>query len=65
MKIKLLVGRGGIGISQNAGDIVEVPDDEAKRMFESTPPQAIPVRSEDKVERAVKPGPMKISKKGK
>jgi len=65
MKVKLLTSRGGPGISQNTGDIVEVDSDEAKRMFESIPPQAIPVRSEDAVERAVKTGPRKYVKKAK
>ena len=33
MKVKLLAPRGGVGFSQNRGDVVTVPDDEAKRMI--------------------------------
>lgn len=54
MKIKLLVPRAGPGLSQNRGDIINVSNADAKRMFESQPPQAEPVRGA-KAERAVKP----------
>jgi hypothetical protein len=40
MKVKLLVSRGGPGISQNAGDVVEVSEAEGKRMIEAN--QAVP-----------------------
>lgn len=33
MKVKLLIGRAGIGFVQNAGDEVDVDADEAKRMI--------------------------------
>jgi len=51
MKVKLLVGRGGPGLDQNAGDEVEVSDAEGKRMIESA--QAIPVAGK-KAETATK-----------
>lgn len=50
MKIKLLIGRGGPDVNDNAGDIVEVTADEAKRMIAAG--QAI----ENKVEKATKKG---------
>lgn len=43
MKVKLLVGRGGIGFVQNAGDVIEVDDDEGKRMIFAN--QAEPVKA--------------------
>lgn len=33
MKVKLLIGRGGPTVSNDAGDIVEVSDEEARRMI--------------------------------
>lgn len=48
MKVRLKIGRAGIGFSQNAGDAVDVTADEAKRLIDSG--QAEPVK---KVERAV------------
>lgn len=54
MKIKLLVPRVGAGFSQNRGDVIEVSDAEAKRMFEANPPQAVPVRDTPAVEKAAK-----------
>lgn len=42
MKVELLVARAGLDFSQSAGDVVEVSDDEAKRMIEAG--QAKPVR---------------------
>lgn len=54
MKVKLLVGRVGPDIVQNAGDVVEVSEAEGKRMLEATPPQCVPVAEERAVERAVK-----------
>jgi len=35
MKLKLLVGRAGPGFSQSPGEVVDVPDQEAKRMIEA------------------------------
>lgn len=51
MKVKLLVGRASADFSQNAGDVVDVPDGEGARMIEAG--QAVPV-VEQKTERAVK-----------
>lgn len=50
MKVKLLISRGGAGFTQNAGDEVEVSEDEAKRMIEAG--QAVPI-AESKTETAV------------
>lgn len=50
MKVKLLISRGGAGFTQNAGDEVEVSEDEAKRMIEAC--QAVPI-AESKTETAV------------
>lgn len=60
MKIKLLTSRAGIGESQNVGDEIDVPDEEAIRMIDAG--QAEPVRSaakktavkKSKTEKAVK-----------
>ena len=35
MKVKLLTSRGGVGFTQNVGDIVDVGDAEGKRMIEA------------------------------
>jgi hypothetical protein len=35
MKVKLLIGRGGPGFSQNIGDIIEVGENEGARMIEA------------------------------
>lgn len=43
MKIKLLTSRAGPMGSQNVGDEIEVPDDEAERMIAAG--QALPVRT--------------------
>lgn len=52
MKVKLLTSRSGPAGASNAGDEIEVPADEAKRMIEAG--QAEPVRSGKKPEKAVK-----------
>ncbi|NMG39892.1 hypothetical protein GRZ55_11620 [Chelativorans sp. ZYF759] len=44
MKIQLLVSRAGPAGAYSPGDVIEVSDVEAKRMFEADPPQAVPVR---------------------
>lgn len=54
MKIKLLTSRGGPEGSFKRGDIIDVSAAEAKRMFESDPPQAEPVREGQKPEKAAK-----------
>ena len=41
MKIKLLVSRAGLGISQNAGDVVQVENEEAARMIAAGQAEAI------------------------
>lgn len=50
MKIKLLISRAAADGSQNAGDEIDVPSDEATRMIEAG--QAVPVRSATKPETA-------------
>lgn len=52
MEIKLLVSRSGPAGAFAPGDVIEVDDDEAKRMFEAVPPQAIPVRPSVPIEMA-------------
>ncbi len=44
MRVKLLVSRSGPAGAFNRGDEIVVGDAEAKRMFEATPPQAVPVK---------------------
>lgn len=41
MKVKLLVSRAGVGFVQNAGDEIDVDDEQAQRMIEAQ--QAVPV----------------------
>jgi hypothetical protein len=50
MKIELLTSRASAGGSQNRGDVIDVSDDEAKRLIEAG--QATPVRSAVKPETA-------------
>lgn len=50
MKIKMTQSQYGISVSRNAGDEIDVPEDEAKRMIEAG--LATPIRSA-KVEKAV------------
>ncbi len=52
MKVKLLVSRSGPLGSHNAGDVIDVDTDEAKRMIEHG--QAELVRASKKPEKAVK-----------
>ena len=52
MKVKLLISRAAASGSQNRGDVVEVSDAEAVRMFDAG--QAEPVRAEKAPEKAVK-----------
>lgn len=51
MQVKLLVSRCGLAGAQNAGDVIDVPSDEATRMIAAG--QAVPVRAVKK-ERAVR-----------
>lgn len=53
MKIKLLISRSGPAGAFSPGDEIDVSEAEAKRMFEAQPPQAVPVRAEER-ETAVK-----------
>ena len=48
MKVELLVSRSGVDGAQNRGDVIDVSDNEAKRMIEAG--QAVPVRSAAKAE---------------
>lgn len=52
MQVKLLVPRTGPAGAQNIGDVIDVSENEAKRMFESSPPQAVPFRGTHDVETA-------------
>lgn len=59
MKVKLLVSRSGADFTQNAGDVVDVSEAEAQRMFKAG--QAEPVKA---VETAAKKAePVKRAKK--
>lgn len=61
MKIELLTSRAGADGAQNRGDVIDVPDAEAKRMIEAE--QARPYRSGKKPENtASKAKPEKASK---
>lgn len=51
MKVKLLVGRCGPTVNDNAGDEITVSEDEGKRMIAAN--QAVPVRQK-RTERATK-----------
>lgn len=59
MKVRLLMPRTGPGISQRPGDEIEVSDAEAKRMMETSPPQAEPVKRTKEPEKAVTRGSKK------
>lgn len=50
MKIELLTARASAGGSQNRGDVIDVSEDEAKRLIEAG--HALPVRSAAKPETA-------------
>ena len=57
MNIKLLVSRASATGSQNRGDVIDVSNEEAKRMIEAG--QAEPVRSVEP-EKAIRKSPKKI-----
>ena len=48
MRVKLLVSRAGADFVQNAGDEIEVPDDEAARMIAAGQATAVRVRRPDR-----------------
>lgn len=52
MKVTLLVSRAGPAGAFSVGDVIEVSADEAMRMFEAQPPQAMPWREGPEPERA-------------
>ncbi len=52
MKVKLTISRAGPGVVQNAGDEIDVGNDEGKRLIEAG--HAIPLAKKKPVERAVK-----------
>lgn len=53
MRVKLLISRSGPNGAFSPGDEIDVSDAQAKRMFEASPPQAVPVREAVAPERAV------------
>lgn len=56
MKVKLLVGRAGADFSQAPGDVIDVPDDEGKRLCDSGQAESVAARgTKGTKERAVKP----------
>lgn len=44
MKVKLLVSRAGADFSQNAGDVVEVSEDEALRLVKAEQAELVQVK---------------------
>lgn len=62
MKVKLLVGRAGSGVSQKPGQIIEVSAREGKALIEGK--AAVPVKS-SRVEKAVINEAQTDSKTGK
>ncbi len=56
MKIQLLTSRAGVVFAQNAGDVIDVSDDEAKRLIEQNQARPIggKVQPEKRVSRASK-----------
>lgn len=50
MLVKLLVSRAGVRESNSAGDVIEVSDSEASRMFEAG--QAVPATAKQRKETA-------------
>lgn len=51
MEIKLLISRAGVGFSQNAGDTIEVSEDEALRMIEAGQAEFIDLDDDGDVDR--------------
>lgn len=52
-QVKLLTSMAGVDFSHNAGDVIEVSEDQAKRYVEAGIAEAL-VSEQPKVERAVK-----------
>ena len=50
MKVKLLISRAGLSFTQSVGDVVDVGEDEAKRLIEAG--KAEPVAEKRKVQKA-------------
>lgn len=51
MKVKLLTSRAGIDFAQDAGDVIEVSNDEAKRLLESGQAEPVAKKASDKAEK--------------
>lgn len=54
MKLRLLVSRSGPTLTQDAGEVIDVDDDEARRMIEAG--QAVPVKRGKRETATVQPG---------
>lgn len=50
MKVKLLVSRAGLSFTQNAGEVIEVGEDEGKALINAS--QAVPVTEKRKAQKA-------------
>lgn len=59
MKVKLLTSRAGPGLAQTVGEVIDLPDAEAKRLIEAG--QAVPERR-TKTEKAVAEAPERTSR---
>ncbi len=66
MKVELLVSRAGTNFTQSVGEVIEVSDDEGKRLLDSNQAKAVGGKSPSRkpvVESAARKAPKKRSKK--
>ena len=66
MKVELLVSRAGTNFTQSVGEVIEVSDDEGKRLLDSSQAKAVGGKSPSRqpvVESAARKAPKKRSKK--
>jgi len=66
MKVELLVSRAGTNFTQSVGEVIEVSDDEGKRLLDSNQAKAVggkPPSRRPVVESAARKAPKKRSKK--
>ncbi len=66
MKVELLVSRAGTNFTQSVGEVIEVSDDEGKRLLDSNQAKAVggkPPGRKPVVESAARKAPKKRAKK--
>jgi hypothetical protein len=66
MKVELLVSRAGTNFTQSVGEVIEVSDDEGKRLLDSNQAKTVGGKSPSRlpvVESAARKAPKKRSKK--